>query len=81
MSTFVGENLVFDRCRRCNMLGELQPQAFVKAGDLNAVAGYTPDASPVLLVCLTCYHTPAGFPSLNEQHERLPEAEYKIKEA
>lgn len=36
----------------------------------------TADDMPLLNVCVTCFHTPAGCASENLTHKRLPEHEY-----
>ncbi len=69
------------RCDRCKMAGLLQQKVEISAVDMDAMTSNIPESVPVLALCLECYNTPAGFPSKNEEHKRLPEAEYLIDKA
>lgn len=59
------------------MAGLIQPQVVIDPSTMDAIAGTTPDEVPMKNVCLGCFHTPTGYKSENERHQRLPEAEYK----
>lgn len=63
------------KCENCGFAGLTVKKAMVPVNDLTESTAYH-DQLPVLLVCMTCYHTPAGVESENKTHRRLPSEEY-----
>jgi hypothetical protein len=53
-------------CQQCKFYGLVQPKDVVEEGTKIVEKR----------VCLTCFYTPAGMPSENQTHKRLPEEEY-----
>lgn len=52
-------------CQNCDMRGLLMPRVMVPDSESAAITGITQDDARTLMVCITCYETPAGVKSEN----------------
>lgn len=71
------------RCMNCRMRGTLVSKPMVRPADVSSLdpanCSEDPKAIATILVCVTCFETPAGIRSENLEHQRLPKEEYEKK--
>lgn len=66
MDDRTGQQMLTGRCMQCSFMGVcIEKQVLVN------------DEVQALMVCVTCSDTPAGRQSENQEHKRLPDAEYR----
>lgn len=66
------------RCERCNMMGLCSPRPDFDRINRGEMTQDTHDNIPLMWSCQTCMDTPAGYRSKNQDHKRLPDAEYQV---
>lgn len=63
-------------CDMCGMRGVCREKHAIRYDDTMSATATADEAIPKLMLCMTCFDTPAGVKSDNEKHKRLAPEEY-----
>lgn len=73
-----GNPMLVDRCQQCSMIGVLRPKRTeIPPTEYNPVAERGDGDLRSYVLCITCFETPIGVRSENQEHKRLPDDEYR----